>query len=1048
MYQLKKCFMKNLTLSFLFLLGLSLQVMGQTATGTVTQIPCNNDGIYTVTTTGIPLPITYTYYVNGTTVVHANVNSATDQLTNFGMSVDGYLYCQATGGGLSGFAQNSYTPQFIFEAFVTSPTCPATMGTINAVQVNGTTGPFTYTWTNAQTSTSYTGNNATVPIGTYDGYILDQTTGCVLHLTDTNIVVTQLSNITASINTTPANCTNGTATAVASGGVAPYSYLWVNGATSATVTGLSQGFYPLVITDAQGCYSNNLGASIVQNPQISVNTTVTNATCVQTDGSVIAFGSGGVNPYTYLWSNSQTGNTATNLSGNTSYYVIATDANGCTGQGYAYVFANTPVNVSYTTSPSQCTSATGSATLSVSGGTAPYTYFWVSNPGVTGATISNVAPGTYAFQVTDAAGCIRNGSVVVPPISTINAAVNVSTVICPATTGTATAVVSGTNAPFTYLWSNAATTSAISGVPLGTYSCVITDALGCSVTKSNTITSTSPINLGVSTVNATCIYNTDGSANAIVSGGTAPYSYAYSDGTTTANATGLGVDNYSVTVTDINGCTSLAHFWINNANTSQSCYCTIEGDVYVDANADCIHDSGENGVENIMIHCSGFGYTFTDANGHYSFQVPTGTYTISEQVNQYYPLSACQSNSNSVSVVAASGCSNVVDFSNAINPLHDLKIVTVNSTIPPIPGTAYQQKVIVKNEGTITESGIQLGYETDGQLTYASATSPGFVQLSPVVHPNTYSVQTGFPSLSPSATHVMLVNYNTPTTIPLGTTVNFGDTVASMAPIAANWLLDNSPWNNVNAYQTTVIGSYDPNYKEVSPRGTGATGLVPLETKEFDYTIHFQNEGTYFAQNISVTDQLDADFDWTTFKPGYSDYEYSTTISETGLVTFTFANIHLPWKSQYGDALSSALVNYSIQRKTTNPVGTEFTNTANIYFDYNAPITTNTTVNTLDEPAGLDEVQTGVNGVTVDLYPVPASDHLTIQVNNVSKSEAATVSIIDLMGNVVLSDKVALSEGSTLVTKNLSGLVNGTYLTRVQFENGSAIVKKIVLYNN
>ena len=1040
--------MKNIVLSIFFLLGIAGAAIGQTATGVVTQTPCNNDGIYTITTTGIPLPITYTYYVNGTTVVHANVNSATDQLTNFGMSPDGYLYCQAVGGGLYAITQNSYTPSFVFDINVTSPTCPATMGTINAVQASGTTGPFTYTWTNAQTMTPYTGNNITVPVGTYDGDILDQTTGCVLHIEDTNIVVMQLSNVTASINTTPASCTNGTAAAVASGGIAPYSYLWGNGATTSSITGLSQGYYPVTITDAQGCHSNYLGASVLQNPVITVNKTITNATCLQPNGSAIAFGSGGVNPYTYSWSNGQTGSTATNLPGGAFYQVIATDANGCTGETFVFVGTSTPITVTYTSTPSQCTSATGSATLSPTGGTAPYTYFWVSNPSVTGPTISNVAPGTYAFQVTDAVGCIRNGAVVVAPVSVIDASINASTVICPATTGTAVAVVSGTNAPFSYLWSNAATTSSISGVPLGTYTCTNTDALGCSVTKSKTLSAISPVSLGVATVNATCIYNTDGSANAIASGGTAPYSYSYSNGTTTPNATGLGVDDYSVTVTDMNGCNSSAHFWINNANTSQSCYCTIEGDVYVDANADCVHDSGENGVENIMIHCSGFGYTFTDANGHYSFQVPTGTYTISEQVNQYYPLSACQSNNNSVSVVAASGCNTVVDFSNAVNPLHDLKIVTVNSTIPPVPGNAYQQKVIVKNEGTITESGIQLGYEHDGQLSYSGATSPGFVQLNTVLYPNTYSVQSGFPSLNPNATHVMIVNYNTPTNTPLGTTVNFGDTVASMAPIATNWLLDNSPWNNVNAYQTTVIGSYDPNYKEVSPSGTGAAGLVPMETKEFDYTIHFQNEGTYFAQNIVVTDQLDADFDWTTFKPGYSDYEYSTTMSETGLVTFTFANIHLPWKSQYGDALSSALVHYSIERKTTNPVGTEFTNTANIYFDYNAPITTNTTLTTLDEPAGIDEVAVGVNGVTVDLYPVPASDHLTIQINNVSKSEAATVSIIDLMGNIVLSDKVNLSEGSTLVTENLSGLMNGTYLTRVQFENGSAIVKKIVLYNN
>jgi hypothetical protein len=172
-------------------------------------------------------------------------------------------------------------------------------------------------------------------------------------------------------------------------------------------------------------------------------------------------------------------------------------------------------------------------------------------------------------------------------------------------------------------------------------------------------------------------------------------------------------------------------------------------------------------------------------------------------------------------------------------------------------------------------------------------------------------------------------------------------------------------------------------------------------------------------------------------------------MSETGLVTFTFANINLPWKSGYGDALSSALVHYSIKRKTTTPLGTEFTNTANIYFDYNAPITTNTTLNTL-AVLGLGDVAAGTDSdaLTMELYPVPASDHLTIRVNNVSKSGTAVVTIIDLMGNVVMSDKMSLSEGSTAVTKNLSDLTNGTYLTRIQFEDGSSITKKIVLYND
>jgi hypothetical protein len=1042
--------MKNLSLFALFLLGFTQLAMSQTATGTFTQTPCNNDGIYSVTTTGISLPITYTYYVNGTTVVHSNVNSATDQLTNIGMTEDNYIFCQATNGNTNAYAQNSYTPAFTFTIDGVSPICPATIGTITATQLTGPADPFSFTWTNTQTLTTYTGNNALVPEGQYTAEIIDQTTGCVLTINDSAAYIQQLSSITAAINTTTANCTNGTATAVASGGIAPYTYLWANGTTGPAITGLSQGYYPVVITDAQGCHSNNLGAYVSQALQITVNTTVTNATCLQPNGSAIAFGSGGMNPYTYAWSNGQSGNTASNLSGASSYTVVATDANGCVGQGYAYINTNTPVNVTYSATSSQCTSATGAATLSPTGGTAPYSFFWNSNPLANGATLSNVGPGTYPFQVTDAVGCIRTGSVVVPPVSTINATLYASSVICPNTTGNVTSSVYGSNGPFTYAWSNGATTNAITGVPLGSYSCVITDALGCSVTKYQSMSTVSPVNVGVSTVPATCIYNTDGVVISSVSGGTAPYSYVYSNGATSPNTSNLGVGNHYLNVTDANGCSKSTHFWIANANTSQDCYCTISGDVYVDANSNCVNDPGEAGVENIMIHCSGFGYAFTDANGHYSFQVPTGSYTISEQVNQYYPLSACQSNSNAVSVTAAAGCNTVVDFSNQLNILHDLKIVTMNSTVPPIPGMAYQQKVVVKNEGTVTESGIQLGYEQDEQLPFVNATLPSFLQINSALYPYSYSVQSGFPTLSPNNSSVILTNYNTPTDIPLGTMVDFYDTVANVAPIGVNWLLDNTPWNNVNTFQTEVIGSYDPNYKEVSPRGNGAEGFVPMATKEFDYTIHFQNEGTYFAQNISVTDQLDADFDWTTFKPGYSDYEYTTTMSETGLVTFTFSNINLPWKSGYGDALSSAMVHYSIQRKATNPVGTEFTNTANIYFDYNAPIITNTTLNTLQSLAGVDELGSGDGEVAVnmELYPVPASDHLTIQVNNVLKNEKAVVSIIDLTGHVVLSENVDLSEGTTMVTKNVSTLMSGTYLTRIAFENGSAIVKKIVVYND
>jgi hypothetical protein len=1037
--------MKKIILSILLLAGVLQNVNSQTATGVVTQVPCNNDGVFSVTTTGMPLPITYTYYTNGTTVVHTNVNAASDQLSGFGAGY-GYVQCSATSGGLNAYTSDSYTPPFQFYNSVSNPICPLTMGTLTTTQTGGSTGPFTYLWKNDLTLTTYSGNNAQVPVGDYSVIITDQTTGCVVEmLNDSVLYVYQQSSVTASVTKTPASCTNGTATAVPSGGVAPYTYLWANGATTSSIIGLSKGYISLVVTDNQGCESNYLGANIQQNPNISVNTTVGNATCVQSDGSVMAFGSGGVSPYSYVWSNGHIGQTVTNLQGANGYSVIATDANGCFGQSYAYVNSSTPVTVTYTSTASQCTSPTGSATLSATGGTAPYTYSWNVSPSVSGQTISNVGAGTYSFTVVDAVGCVRTGSAVIAPISTINASAQGGSVVCPATIGNAVVNAAGTNPPFTYLWSNGATTNQITGVPLGNYSCLITDAVNCTSTKTAQVKSVSPVSIGISTTPVTCVFSADGTVTATPTGGLAPYTYSYSNGATTATASGLAQGNYWLTVTDANLCSRLEHFSIGNSNTNSSCYCTISGNVYVDLNTDCNYDANESGIENIRVYCSGYGSTFTDVNGYYSFQVPTGTYTISEQINAYYPLTSCQNVSTVVNVVAANGCNTIVNIANDSSIISDLKILTVNSTIPPIPGNNYQQKVIVQNNGTTTESGIQLSYMHDGQLPFGSSTLAAF---SPTVT-NSYGVQSGFPSLNPNEEYVMLLDYNTPTNIPLGTVVSFQDTVANLAPIAVNWLTDYSPWNNVNAYETTVIGSYDPNYKEVSPKGTGPEGYIPTSTEEFDYIIHFQNEGTYFAQNISVTDQLDADLDWETFTPGYSDYNYTTTVSETGLVTFTFANINLPWKSQYGDALSSGLVSYSIQPKASSVVGTEFTNTADIFFDYNAPITTNTTINTFGNPVGVDEIVITENdgGVaTLNIYPVPAKDVITIHVNNVLENGVATLSVINLMGSEVRSEKVQLNAGSTSFTQNVSSLAKGTYFTKIQFDNGSFLVKKIVLF--
>ncbi|MCT4560190.1 MAG: hypothetical protein N4A41_02330 [Crocinitomicaceae bacterium] len=1040
-------FSKKLLLFSLFCLG-ALGANSQSLTGSYTQQPCNDDGVYTVNATGMSLPITYTYHVNGETFVHSNVNSSTDQLTGIWMYNNSSMYVVATSGSATATCHTSFSSPFVFYSYSTSPFCPATIGSVEVIQQSGPSANYSFEWTNMQTQQQFTGNPASVPLGDYTGIVTNPTTGCKLHIGDTNLHVYQQSDIAATFSNTPASCTNGTSTVNPSGGTAPYTFLWENGATSQTITGLPKGQIGIKITDAQGCYTTGLTTNITQNPNITVNHSSTDATCTNNDGEIIAFGQGGVQPYTYQWSNGQNTQTATNLVGDQFYQVHVTDANGCTGFKNIYLDVSTPITVSISSTPSSCTSPTGSATVSSQGGIAPYTTVWNTSPVSTGPILNNVGPGWYSFKVTDASGCVRTGSVYVNPTSTINASTSGTQAVCPSNTGTVSASASGSNPPFTYLWNTGATTSTLSNVPSGSYTCTITDAAGCSVSKIAAIKVVSPINIGMNVTPVSCKYSSDGGATAVATGGQAPYTYSYSTGATSASVSNLMMGGYTVTVTDANGCTASKYFLVSNAQTNNDCFCTITGTVFEDINADCILDSGEPGVENVGVHVTNMGYVYTNANGQYAFQVPSGTYTVSENIEQTYPLAPCQTNGTTITVNAGPGCVQTVNFANVINPLHDLKIITMNSTIPPVPGNSYSQRVIMKNMGTIAESTVNLGYEQDQQLIYTTSSSPLFMQQHPATSPYNYGISTGFPTLNPAEQSTVVIDYLTPTNIPINTELVFHDSVAQYAPIESGWLDDNSPWNNVNAYKPVVVSSYDPNYKEVTPKGFGSNGAIPFSVKEFDYVIHFQNEGTYYAQNIVVTDQLDDDFDWTTFKPGYSEYEYTAEVSESGLVTFTFANINLPWKDQFGDELSSSMVHYSIKRKPNLPEGTEFTNTAYIYFDYNAPIITNTTLNTLEQNASLEENEDGLTESierSLDLYPVPTSDILHIRLNNIRQNETAQLSIISITGTEVISTQVDLNEGTTVLMQPVTDLSPGTYLTRVVFEDGSSLIKRMVV---
>lgn len=1025
--------MRKITSLFLCLL-FTICAKAQSVSFTLTTAPCNNNGVLTATFTGMTAPITVNWYVYNQAVITHTAATLSDALTSYSGAS---LYLTATDANnvsTQGYYQGA--PPFNYSVSTTGAACPA-LGTATAT-VTGGTPPYTYVWYDKNTMvTMGTSNPISLPAGNY-GVTITDAGGCVFgsaYQSDS----AEVSNIPAfsyNITTTQANCTNGTATVgTITGGVPPYSYLWNNAATSASISGLTMGSYNVTVTDAQGCNVTNY-AYIQQAVQIGATTTPTPATCLQNNGAAIVFGSGGTPPYSYLWSNAATTQSISGLTAG-SYSVTVTDANGCLGNGYAYVSASTPITATYTTTPSSCTAATGSATLTVSGGLAPYTINWNTFPAQTGLSAYNLNPGNYGFTITDANGCIRTGTVTISPVNIITLSFMSTDATCLQANGSETVTASGGTLPYTYLWTNAATSATISGVASGSYGVTVTDAIGCAVTKYHSVGSYSPVNIGLASTNASCIFANDGSINSTVTGGTTPYTYSWSNGPTTANNTSIPAGYYSLYVTDAVGCTASAWSSLSYNAANNSCYCTITGTVYDDANGNCTQDAGELGIPNIQIHCSGIGYAYTNASGVYSFIVPSGSYTITETVQAFYPLSACQTNGIPVTVTAAANCTTPVNFANSINPIHDMHISTWDYTFP-VPGFTYQQKTIITNDGTATEPSIIAGYATDGQINAPTITPGAIFTAGPG---NYYDIPTGNLNLVPAGSQSFIMSYNMPANIPLNTSLVFTDSTAYATPIN-NWLTDYTPWNNVNYFTTEVVGAFDPNFKEVKPVGEGPTGIISYNDSTLEYMVHFQNVGSYKAQNVVVIDTLDADLDWTTLRPEYQSAPCVVTMSEGGVVKFTFNNINLPAASADAER-SNGMLTYTIKTKHNLPLGTQFKNNASIYFDFNAPVVTNTTVNTIGHPTNASTVASN-QYASFTVYPNPASKTFNTVINCANTSQSASLNVTDISGRVLLSKQIALRQGTQTVTTDINQLSSGIYFVNL-YQDGKVETQKLVI---
>ncbi|MBI3500949.1 MAG: T9SS type A sorting domain-containing protein [Bacteroidetes bacterium] len=429
------------------------------------------------------------------------------------------------------------------------------IGTATAAGTGGTP-PYTYAWSNGQSTQTATGLCA----ANYTATVADAN-GCFSTATVTITQPPVLSSGGSVKNVTCNGACDGSATITVAGGTPPYTYSWApGGQTTSTATGLCAGNYTATVTDANGC-TVSMNYPIVQPSSIGIATSSNNATsCAPCNGSASAAVVGGTPPYMYAWAPSGGNSSAATGLCPGNYTLTVTDANACTATATVSVGGTAGVITSISSSINiVCKgSCTGSATASGSGGTLPYTYAW--SDGQTDQTATGLCAGSYTVTITDAGGCYSSASVnITEPATALTAATSQVNVTCNGMcNGMASVNASGGTPPYTYMWSpNSQTTPGISNQCAGNYTATVTDALGCVLTETFSITQPSSLGIGTTSNNATSCAPCDGSASAVVVGGTPPYTYAWSPvGGNSSAATGLCAGSFTVNVTDANGCTN------------------------------------------------------------------------------------------------------------------------------------------------------------------------------------------------------------------------------------------------------------------------------------------------------------------------------------------------------------------------------------------------------------------------------------------------------------------------------------------------------------
>ncbi len=457
----------------------------------------------------------------------------------------------------------------------------------------------------------------------------------------------------------------------------------------------------------------------------------------------------------------------------------------------------------------------------------------------------------------------------------------------------------------------------------------------------------------------------------------------------------------------------------------------IKGELFNDVDTDCILDSNEIRLRYVKLNLFKNGtldqQTLTNTTGVYTFMADSGNYSWSVDTNNYNFNVICPvGGSYSGWVIPSMAPLSGKDF--ALNCAGGFDVGVLSSVLvsgDPVPGFGISFQIsagdLYSFSGLNCASGVSgtVKIRVDGPVTFVTSAGTNLPSFSGDTLIFTIS---DFSSVDPF--HDFILDYLVDTTAQLGDDICVEVWVN---PVTGDF----HPWNNYFMTCDLVKSSFDPNYKQVYP-----SGLVDTAQYWLTYTVRLQNTGTSPAIHVRIADTLDNNIDESTFQLLAYSHEPMTQILGN-ILNFSFPNINLP-DSSSNEPASHGFVQYKVRRKPGLPIGAQIQNTAYIYFDFNSPVVTNTTVNTIGITTNVEEPYQWKDR-EISLYPNPAISGQPLMVTlNPDFDKHIQLQLLDAQGRIINQMESSVIGGH--VSFMLPQISSGFYL--LVLNDGSGVYQQ------